>query len=151
VTPPRYEHNRIVVVDKPDAVQTEIRLAQVAIPYRDPDLFTAEVYSSVTGGSPSARLYEEIRKKRGLSYGAQSFFVEPTQPGFFEASTFTKTETSAEALKVALDVLRDLRNYKAADATNLPVRIPGSELPGSPPGSRPSESPSPTGPARLTR
>ncbi len=109
VAPPRYERNRVVVVDKPDAVQTEIRVAQVAIPYRDPDLFTAEVYSSVTGGSPAARLYEEIRKKRGLSYGAQSFFVEATQPGFFEASTFTKTETSAEALKVALDVLRDLQ------------------------------------------
>jgi zinc protease len=122
VTPPRYEHNRIVVIDKPDAVQTEIRLAQVAIPYRDPDLFTAEVYSSVTGGSPSARLYEEIRKKRGLSYGAQSFFVEPTQPGFFEASTFTKTETSAEALKVALDVLRDLQKQPVPAAELEPAK-----------------------------
>ncbi|HEV7506992.1 MAG TPA: pitrilysin family protein [Thermoanaerobaculia bacterium] len=122
VTPPRYERNRIVVIDKPDAVQTEIRLAQVAIPYRDPDLFTAEVYSSVTGGSPSARLYEEIRKKRGLSYGAQSFFVEPTQPGFFEASTFTKTETSAEALKVALDVLRDLQKEPVPTAELEPAK-----------------------------
>jgi zinc protease len=118
VAPPRYERNRIVVIDKPDAVQTEIRLAQVAIPYRDPDHFVAAVYSSVTGGSPSARLYEEIRKKRGLSYGAQSFFVEPTQAGFFEASTFTKTETSAEALKVALEVLRDLQKEP----------VPASEL-----------------------
>ncbi|MFY9820231.1 MAG: insulinase family protein [Thermoanaerobaculia bacterium] len=118
VTPPRYERNRLVVVDKPDAVQTEIRVAQVAIPYRDPDLFVAEVYSSVTGSSPSARLYEEIRQKRALSYGAQSFFVEPTQPGFFEASTFTKTETSAEALKVTLDVLRDLQKEP----------VPASEL-----------------------
>jgi zinc protease len=118
VTSPRYERNRIVVIDKPDAVQTEIRLAQTAITHRDPDLYVAEVYNSVTGGSPSARLYEEIRKKRGLSYGAQSFFVEPTQPGFFEASTFTKTETSAEALKVALDVLRDLQKEP----------VPASEL-----------------------
>ncbi|HSS79524.1 MAG TPA: pitrilysin family protein, partial [Thermoanaerobaculia bacterium] len=118
VTPPRYERNRILVIDKPDAVQTEIRLAQVAIPYRDPDLFVAEVYSSVAGGSPSARLYEEIRKKRGLSYGAQSHFVEPTQAGFFVASTFTKTETSVEAMKVALDVLRDLQKQP----------VPSSEL-----------------------
>lgn len=121
-TPPRYERNRIVVIDKPDAVQTEIRLAQTAIPYRDPDLFVAEVYSSVTGGSPSARLYEEIRKKRGLSYGAQSIFVEPTQPGFFMASTFTKTETSAEALKVALDVLRDLQKEPVPAAELEPAK-----------------------------
>ncbi len=122
VTPPRYERNRIVVIDKPDAVQTEIRLAQTAITHRDPDLYVAEVYSSVTGGSPSARLYEEIRKKRGLSYGAQSFFVEPTQTGFFEASTFTKTETSAEALKVALDVLRDLQKEPVPAAELEPAK-----------------------------
>ncbi len=122
VAPPRYERNRIVVIDKPDAVQTEIRLAQVAIPYRDPDLFVAEVYSSVTGGSPSARLYEEIRKKRGLSYGAQSHFVEPTQAGFFVASTFTKTETSVEAMKVALDVLRDLQKQPVPAAELEPAK-----------------------------
>jgi zinc protease len=106
---PRYERQRIVVIDKPDAVQTEIRLAQPAISHRDPDLFTAEVYSSVAGASPAARLYNEIRQKRGLSYGARSAFVEPTQPGWFEVSTFTKTETSAETLKVALDVLGELQ------------------------------------------
>ena len=44
--------------------------------------------------------------------------MEPTQPGFFEASTFTKTETSVETLKVALDVLRDLQKEP----------VPASEL-----------------------
>jgi zinc protease len=122
VTPPRYERNRIVVIDKPDAVQTEIRLAQVAIPYRDPDHFTAEVYNSVTGSSPSARLYAEVRQKRGLSYGARSFFAEPTQAGFFEVSTFTKTETSAETLKVALEVLRDLQKQPVAASELEPAK-----------------------------
>lgn len=106
---PRYERQRIVVIDKPDAVQTEIRLAQPAISHRDPDLFAAEVYNSVVGASPAARLYSEIRQKRGLTYGARSSFVEPTQPGWFEVDTFTKTETSAETLKVALDVIGEIQ------------------------------------------
>jgi zinc protease len=106
---PRFQGHKIVVIDKPDAVQTEIRLGQVAIPYRDPDLFTAEVYNSVVGGNASARLYEEIRRKRGLSYGANSYFVETSQPGWFEAATFTKTETTVEALELALEVLRGLQ------------------------------------------
>jgi zinc protease len=125
---PSSDRQRIVVIDKPDAVQTEIRLAQQAIAHRDPDLFTAEVYSSVAGGSPAARLYNEIRQKRGLSYGARSFFVEPTQPGWFEASTFTKTETSAEALKVALDVLHELQKepVPTGELTNAKTYITGA-------------------------
>jgi zinc protease len=125
---PRYERQRIVVIDKPDAVQTEIRLAQPAISHRDPDLFTAEVYSSVAGASPASRLYNEIRQKRGLSYGARSTFVEPTQPGWFEVSTFTKTETSAETLKVALDVLNELQRtpVPAQELTDSKTYITGA-------------------------
>ncbi len=101
VTPQR----RIVVIDKPDAVQTEIRVGQAGLPYRDPDHYTADVYDAVLGGSPSSRLYEEVRRKRGLSYGASSEFRMPTQPGWFLASTYTKTESTVEALGVVLDVL----------------------------------------------
>jgi zinc protease len=100
---------RIVVIDKPDAVQTEIRIGQVGIAYRDPSLYTAEVYNSVLGGNASARLYDEIRRKRGLSYGASSTFLEESQPGFFEVSTFTKTATTVDALGLAFDVLRGLQ------------------------------------------
>jgi zinc protease len=112
----RGQRHRIIVVDKPDAVQTEIRLGQVAIAFRDPDLYISEVYNSVVGGNASARLYEEIRRKRGLSYGASSFFAQPTQPGWFQASTFTKTETTVEALELALEVLRGLQKEPVPEA-----------------------------------
>ncbi len=118
VTANRRQGHRIIVIDKPDAVQTEIRLGQMGIAFRDPDLYAAEVYNSVVGGSASARLYEEIRRKRGLSYGASSHFIEPTQPGWFHASTFTKTETTVEALELALEVLRGLQK-EAVPETEL--------------------------------
>ncbi len=97
---------RIVVIDKPDAVQTEIRVGQPGIAYRDPDHYTADVYDAVVGGSPSSRLFEEVRRKRGLSYGAGTEFRMPTQPGWFLATTYTKTESTVEALGVVLDVLQ---------------------------------------------
>lgn len=96
---------RIVVIDKPDSVQTEIRVGQPGIAYRDPDHYIADVYDSVLGGSPSSRLYEEVRRKRALSYGANSEFRMPTQAGWFLATTYTKTESTVEALGVVLDVL----------------------------------------------
>ncbi len=96
---------QIVIVDKPDAVQTQIRVGQIGLAYRDPDHFTAEVYDAVVGSSSNSRLYEEIRRKRGLSYGAFSEFRMATEPGWFLASTFTKTESTAEALGLLLEVL----------------------------------------------
>jgi zinc protease len=119
---PRPDKPRIVVIDKPDAVQTEIRLGQVGIAYRDPDLFTAEVYNVVLGGNPSARLYEEIRRKRGLSYGANSFFQQETQPGFFEVSTFTKSESTVDALGLAFDVLRGLQQQPVPESELGPAK-----------------------------
>jgi zinc protease len=113
---------RIVVIDKPDAVQTEIRMGQVGLAFHDPAIYTAEIYNSVLGASASARLYEEIRRKRGLSYGANSNFQQETQPGFFEVSTFTKTATTVEALTVALDVLRGLQEQPVPDAELVPAK-----------------------------
>ncbi len=100
---------RIVVIDKPDAVQTEIRTGQIGLAYTDPDYFVSQVYNAVLGGGASARLYEEIRRKRGLSYGAGSAFLYMLQPGSFTANTFTKTESTLEALDTVLAVIRGLK------------------------------------------
>ena len=99
---------RVVVIDKPDAVQTEIRVGQIGLAFNDPDHFTSEVYGSVLGEGGTARLYEEIRRKRALSYGASASFISPYQPGWFQANTFTKSETSVEALQVTLNVIADM-------------------------------------------
>ncbi len=96
---------KIVVVDKPDAVQTQIRVGYLTIPFKDPSLFAAEVYDSVAGGGSNSRLYEEIRRKRGLSYGAYSDFAPRRMAGSFVAVTSTKTESTVEALEQVLGVM----------------------------------------------
>lgn len=99
----------LVVIDKPDAVQTEIRVGEVGIAFRDPDLFSAQVFDGIVGSGPDSRLYQEIRQKRGLSYGANSAIVATQQPGPFLASTSTKTESTVEALGLMVEVLRGLQ------------------------------------------
>lgn len=106
---PKRDKLEILVIDKPDAVQTEIRLGQVGLAFRDPDHHAADVYNSIVGDNANARLYEEIRRKRGLTYGANSFFLMGNQPGWFQVTTFTKTESTVEVVKVALDVLRGMQ------------------------------------------
>lgn len=112
---------KIVVLDKPDAVQTEIRVGGVAIAYTDPDYFTAQVYDTVLGGNAAARLFDEVRRKKGLAYGAYSSISERLQPGPFTASTSTKTETTAEALGLMLEVIQGLED-KPVPAGELAAR-----------------------------
>lgn len=112
---------QIVIVDKPDAVQTQIRVGEVGLAYRDPDHFAAQVYDAVVGSSSNSRLYEEVRRKRGLSYGAFSQFRMATEPGWFLASTFTKTESTAEALGLVLEVLEGM-GKTPVPATELEAR-----------------------------
>src|ERR1051325_1728897 len=62
---------RIVVIDKTDAGQAAVYLARTGINRKDPDYFRGIVSNSVLSGY-SGRLNQEIRIKRGLSYGAGS-------------------------------------------------------------------------------
>jgi zinc protease len=107
--PPRRDKPLLLVIDKPDAVQTEIRVGQIGIPFRDPDYFAAQAYDGIVGSGPDSRLYQEIRMKRGLSYGAGSSIIATQLPGPFLATTFTKTESTVEALGLMIDVLRGLQ------------------------------------------
>jgi zinc protease len=105
---PAYPRQRVLVVDKPDAVQTQIRVGQAALAYTDPDFFTAAVYGTVLGGSSSGRLFKEIRIKRGLAYGAYAGFAEQLVSGSFAARTSTKTASTVEALRLTLDEIAGL-------------------------------------------
>lgn len=119
---PAADKLRIVAIDMPEAVQTEIRIGQVGIAYTDPDFFKAQVWNSVVGNYATGRLYQEIRRKRGLSYGASSGITERLQPGRFRASTSTKTASTVEALDLMLDVFRGPQKEAVADAEFAPAK-----------------------------
>jgi zinc protease len=111
---PRYQRHRVLVVDKPDAVQTQIRVGQAALAYADPEFFTAEVYGTVLGGGSNGRMFQEIRRKRGLAYGAYCGFSEQLVSGHFGASTSTKTESTIEALRLTLELIAGMAKAPVA-------------------------------------
>lgn len=106
---PLREARHILVLDKPDAVQTEIRVGHVGIARTDPDYFTAQVFNTILGGSSQGRLYVEIRSKRGLTYGAYSEWAERLQPGYFWATTYTKTESTVDTVELIVAELRRMQ------------------------------------------
>lgn len=85
---------RVVVIDKPDAGQAAVYLARTGINRKDADYFKGIVSNSVLSGY-SGRLNQEIRIKRGLSYGAGSVLDARRDVGPFVASAQTKNESGA--------------------------------------------------------
>ena len=94
---------RIVIIDKPDAVQTEIRIGMLAIPRRHPDYMAWDLAVKILGGEGGNRLHRVLRSQRGLTYGASADTEARKQAGSFVAETDTRTETTAQALRIAIN------------------------------------------------
>jgi zinc protease len=106
---PKFQGRRIVVIDKPDAVQTEIRVGQTSVRRKDPDYFNLLMASYILGGSASGRLNRTLRVDRGLTYGAYATIVPRRGPGSFYSTTDTRTEKTGEAVKLVFEEIVKLR------------------------------------------
>ena len=93
------------LIDKPDAVQTQIRVGKLGIRRADPDLIPLEVTNRIFGGGYNSRLNTEVRIKKGLTYGAFSSFMPRRYAGSFTAGTFTRTEATVQATKLVVDLM----------------------------------------------
>ena len=99
---------RVVVIDLPGTGQAAVLAAGPSIARADPRFYAAEVASAVLGGGFSARLNEELRIKRGLSYGAGANIDEFRDTGLFSASAQTKNASAAEVAGLMRDQIAGL-------------------------------------------
>jgi zinc protease len=103
VPAPAPPHPGVMVVDKPELTQTQVRIVSAGFARRSPDYFPGMVASAVLGGGFTSRLMEAIRVNRGLSYGVRGRFATSVAGGLFYISSFTKAETTVDLVQVALD------------------------------------------------
>jgi len=95
----------IFVIDKPDAVQTQIRVGRLGIQRNDADYIPLLVTNRIFGGGYNSRLNTEVRVNKGLTYGARSLFESYRYTGAFAAGTYTRTEATVEATKLVVDLI----------------------------------------------
>ena len=94
---------RTIVIDMPDAGQAAV-IAAVRAPSRtDQDFYSLELTNSVLGGGSSGRLFDEIRTKRSLSYGAYSGFADRADASILQARAQTKNESADEVVQIFLN------------------------------------------------
>ena len=94
---------RLVVVDKPGSVQTEIRAGHLAISRRDPDHLVLDQVVKILGGEGGNRLQQVLRSQKSLTYGASADLDAYKFAGAVVAETDTRTEATLEALRTVVD------------------------------------------------
>ena len=108
---------RTLVIDLPGAGQAAVLAAVRGIDRADPAFYDLLVANTVLGSGSNGRLFEEVRTKRALSYGASSTHPARADDSVLSASAQTKNESAADVVKVFLDEFDRLgRDPLAADA-----------------------------------
>ena len=102
---PRDRERRIVVVDRPGSVQSELRMGHVGIRRTSDDYFSLLVFNALLGGTFTSRLNQRLREERGFTYGVRSRFSTRRLPGPFLISTAVETAVTADAVGDIMEVL----------------------------------------------
>jgi zinc protease len=98
--PPASEqrHDELALVDRPGAVQSNLRLGGPAPARTDPDLAAVRLANMVFGGYFSSRLVENIRERRGYTYSPRSTVEHQVAGSSFLVEADVATEVTAPAL-----------------------------------------------------
>lgn len=117
--------NRILVVDLPNSGQASVTYAKDLDKTNrtSADYYPANVLNSVLGGGYSSRLNQEIRIKRGLSYGAGSGFAWRSGSSNFSTRTQTKNESAAEVAELVIAEINKLSDGAIPDTELGPRKL----------------------------
>lgn len=131
--PPPDPTRRVVIVNKPDAVQTEVRVGHLGIKRDHPDYMAVNLAIRILGGEGANRLHQVLRTQRALTYGAQADFHTLKDGGDIEASTNTRSDATGEVLRLMVDEFwrlqrervreRELADAKAYITGSFPLTI----------------------------
>jgi zinc protease len=105
--PPTTRGRRIILVDKPDRTQAQLRIGHLSARYGDPDTAALAIAEAVFGGMFSSRLMQEIRVKRGWSYGAGCALRRSRLPHWFEIWMAAGIDVAGAAVELTLDLFAD--------------------------------------------
>ncbi len=112
VSPKQMEASRIYLIDRPTAVQSEIRIGHIGIARSTEDYFALSVMNGLLGGLFNSRINLNLREKHGYTYGARSMFALRRQPGPFVVSAPVRNEVTRESVT---EVLAELRRIRTGD------------------------------------
>ncbi len=108
VNPSNRSSRRVTLVDKPERTQTQVFMGHTTVDTNHRDYFPLLVGQTAFGGTFTSRLTQEIREKRGWSYGAYSYLSTDRHLGTFTMRFYPSNADTVSAIALADDMLSAL-------------------------------------------
>jgi len=102
---------RILLVDKPGAAQTQLRVGMVGVPRSTPDYAVLEIMNATLGGLFSSRINLNLREDKGYTYGSYSNFAYRRSAGPFLVRGGIRTDSTAPAVT---EIFKEIRRMAEA-------------------------------------
>ena len=115
-TIPAMQKARVVVVDKPGAVQSAIRIGHVGIDRKNIDYIRVYILNTLFGGYFQSRINQNLREAHGYTYGANSFFDARHYEGPFLTSVDVRNDVTAPAITEILNEMRRIRAERVEES-----------------------------------
>lgn len=114
--------NRVILVDRPGSVQSQIYVGQPTVGYENADMLKLIAASRVLGGGFGSRINMNLREKHGWSYGAFSSYSPLKGTGAFYISSTVRTNATDSSLAESVKEFRRLAS-EAVPATELSDQV----------------------------
>ncbi|HYF02090.1 MAG TPA: pitrilysin family protein [Patescibacteria group bacterium] len=113
-----FKKRSIVLIEKPEALQTVLQLGQRAVHYSDEDYTAVRIINTIFGGYFLSRANALLREKHGFTYGAHSYLELRKWGTAMILNTSVGNDVTKEALKVTIAELQRLQ-HEAITADEL--------------------------------
>jgi zinc protease len=111
--------DRLALVHRGAAAQSELRIGHVGVPRSSPDYHALLVLNMVLGGQFVSRVNMNLREQKGYTYGARTNFDFRVGPGPFVLYASVQSEVTAEAVREAVAELRAIRGDRPVTRAEL--------------------------------
>ena len=112
-TQPRFDGPRVILVDRPDAVQADVRIQQATVGRSHPGWAALKVACGALGGTFGSRLNQVLREDKGWSYGVGMSNRPLPNGGLATVAGSFRTEVGADAVAEALRILTSSDDLRA--------------------------------------
>jgi zinc protease len=107
--------SKLVLVDRPGAPQSEIRIGHVGVARKTPDFHAISVLNAILGGTFNSRLNVILREEKGYTYGIGSSFDMRRQAGPFVIRTAVETAVTLPSINEILKIVREFGQSDVGD------------------------------------
>ncbi|MED5465002.1 MAG: pitrilysin family protein [Myxococcota bacterium] len=104
----------VVLVDKPGAPQSQLRIGHLGVSRNNPDYFSIVLCNAILGGAFNSRINMNLREDKGYTYGAGSYFGFRRGVGPFTVYTGVRTDVTGPAI---VEVIKEITTIRAEDVT----------------------------------